>query len=105
MSFLRIDTNIETRQFGFRDACSRLVELDETVSLPGGFKLVNSEKKENKKSNVADFDGSLSSSKGKVVLHEKLALKKRVYQAGDWNDFRDAVNAYKDYGNYLIIKR
>jgi hypothetical protein len=54
---------------------------------------------------VADFDGSLSSSKGKVVLHEKLALKKRVYQAGDWNDFRDAVNAYKDYGNYLIIKR
>jgi hypothetical protein len=105
MSFLRIDTNIETRQFGFRDACSRLVELDETVSLPEGFKLVNSEKKENKKSNVADFDGSLSSSKGKVVLHEKLALKKRVYQAGEWNDFRDAVNAYKDYGNYLIIKR
>lgn len=39
LSFLRIDTGLEARQYGFRDACSRLVELDETIALPRGYRL------------------------------------------------------------------
>ena len=35
-SFLRIDTSLEKREFGFKDACSRLVEQDETIQLPAG---------------------------------------------------------------------
>ena len=41
----------------------------------------------------------------KVVLHQKLALKKRVYEEGDWNGFRNAVNAHKSFGDYIVIKR
>ena len=33
-SFLRIDTKPENRAYGFKDACSRLVEQDETIRLP-----------------------------------------------------------------------
>ena len=40
-SFLRIDTKPENRAYGFKDACSRLVEQDETIRLPKGYTLLN----------------------------------------------------------------
>ena len=104
-SFLRINTDLETRQYGFKDGCSRLVELDETIQLPTGYKLVNESKADNKQSGATDFEGTLRQDGNKVVLHQKLALKKRVYEAGDWDGFRSAVNAYKSFGDYLIIKK
>ena len=104
-SYLRIDTDLEERQYGFKDACSRLVELDETIQLPAGYKLVSEAKEDSKQSNAADFEGYVRQGDGKVVLHQKLALKKRVYEAGDWDGFRNAVNAHKAFGNYLVIKQ
>ena len=104
-SYLRIDTDLEERRYGFKDACSRLVELDETIQLPTGYKLVSEAKEDSKQSNAADFEGYVRQGDGKVVLHQKLALKKRVYEAGDWDGFRNAVNAHKAFGNYLVIKQ
>ncbi len=40
-----------------------------------------------------------------AIFLGKLALKKRVYEAGDWNGFRNAVNAHKSFGDYIVIKR
>lgn len=104
-SYLRINTDLEERRYGFKDACSRLVELDETIQLPAGYKLAGDGKEDNTQSPAADFEGSLRQEGNKVVLHQKLALKKRVYEAGDWNGFRDAVNAHKSFGDYIVIKR
>ena len=104
-SYLRINTDLEERRYGFKDACSRLVELDETIQLPAGYKLASDGKEDNTQSSAADFEGSLRQEGNKVVLHQKLALKKRVYEAGDWNGFRDAVNAHKSFGDYIVIKR
>jgi len=104
-SYLRINTDLEERRYGFKDACSRLVELDETIQLPAGYKLAGDGKEDNTQSSAADFEGSLRQEGNKVVLHQKLALKKRVYEAGDWNGFRDAVNAHKSFGDYIVIKR
>lgn len=56
-------------------------------------------------SNAADFEGSLKAENGNIVLHQKLALKKRVYEASDWKGFRTAVNAHKAYEDYVIIKK
>ena len=102
-SYLRINTDLEERRYGFKDACS--VELDETIQLPAGYKLVGDEKEDNVQSSAADFEGSLRQDGNKVMLHQKLALKKRVYEAGDWNGFRNAVNAHKSFGDYIIIKQ
>jgi hypothetical protein len=104
-SHLRIDTKLENREYGFRDACSRLVELDETIQLPKGYKLVTAAKKDTKKSGAADFDGSLQQEGNTVRLYQKIALKKRIYDASDWEGFRDAVNAQKSYGEYLVISK
>lgn len=103
-SYLRIDTAPEHRQYGFKDSCSRLVELDETIQLPVGYTMENAPKSDNMTSQAADFEGSLSAEKGKLTLHQKLSLKKRVYEASDWSGFRQAVNAHKSYGEYIILK-
>ena len=49
-SYLRIDTGMEERRYGFKDSCSRLVELDETVQLPDGYVIVDH------KTHPAEFD-------------------------------------------------
>ena len=69
-----------------------------------GYTLLNEAKNESKQSDAADFEGSLSQDGDKITLHQKLALKKRVYEAADWDGFRSAVNAHKSFGDYLIIK-
>ena len=105
-SFLRIDTDLETRQYGFKDGCSRLVEQEETIRVPKGYTLINTPRNDNWRSQAADFEGSLSQGKQQeIVLRQRLALKKRVYDAMDWEGFRTAVNAYKSYGEYIMIKR
>ena len=104
-SYLRINTDLPERQYGFKDGCSRLVELDETIQLPKGYTLLNEAKNKSKQSDAADFEGSLSQDGDKITLHQKLALKKRVYEAADWDGFRSAVNAHKSFGDYLIIKK
>ncbi len=104
-TYLRIDTNLEERKYGFKDGCSRLVELDETIRLPKGYTLVSEGRQSEERSVAADFDGSLSQEEGCVTLHQRLALKKRVYEASDWEGFRRAVNAHKAFGNYLIIRK
>ena len=72
---------------------------------PTGYKLAGNGKEDSVQSSAADFEGSLRQDGNKVVLHQKLALKKRVYEAGDWNGFRNAVNAHKSFGDYIVIKR
>lgn len=104
-SFLRINTDLNKRQYGFKDGCSRLVEQDETIQLPAGYSLVNTAKDDNKQSGAADFEGSLKQEGNQIVLHQKLALKKRVYEASDWSGFKTAVDGFKSYGDYLVIKK
>ena len=104
-SYLRIDTGVKERKYCFKDACSRLVELDETIKLPAGYKMANSDRNDNVEGCSADFEGSLAQKGNKIFLYNKLALKKRVYEASDWDNYRDAVNAHKTYGDYLVIKK
>ena len=104
-SYLRIDTGMEERRYGFKDSCSRLVELDETVQLPDGYVMETAPRSDNMTGVAADFEGSLTSSGGTVALHQRLALKKRVYEAADWDNFREAVDTHKSYGDYIILKQ
>lgn len=38
LSYLRIDTRLEKRDYGFKDGCSRLVEMEDNLKLPAGYK-------------------------------------------------------------------
>ena len=104
-TYFRLDTSLEEREYGFKDACSRLVELDETIRLPKGYVMVSAPKEDEMQGSGADFSGSLVQEGNEIVLHNTLALKKRVYEASDWESFRDAVKAHKAYSQYVIIEK
>lgn len=103
-TYLYVNTYLDERQYGFKDACSRLVELDETIELPKGYRLTNP-LDDRKVSPVADFEGYVRQEGNKIQMHQTLALKKRVYEATDWEGYRTAVNAHRTFGNYLIITK
>ena len=105
MSYLRVDTSLEQRKYGFKDGCSRLVEMDETLRLPAGYRLKGEPKEDDFTGAAADFSGALRQNGDKLFLHTRLALKKRVYEASDWESFRRAVNASKAYGEYIVVKK
>ena len=105
LSYLRISTNLEKRDYGFKDACSRLVEMDETLRLPSGFRLAGKERQDSMDGPAAAFNGSIKQQGNKLMLHTTLTLKKRVYEASDWNSFRQAVQTAKSYGNYILLTK
>ena len=98
-SFLRVNTDRETREYGFKDSCSRLVQLDETMTLPKGYVWDEgsvADKNVAIDSDVASFSSDLKSNGNKINLKATLSLGKRVYEAADWAGYRDAVKGYKD---------
>ena len=105
LTFLRINTDIEDRKYGFKDSCSRLVEMEEKLSLPSGYKMLGDEKQVNIDGQAADFEGVLKQSGNKIFLDSRLSLYKRVYSADDWDDFRNSVNAYKSFGEYIVVRK
>ncbi|MDR0845307.1 MAG: DUF3857 domain-containing protein [Tannerella sp.] len=104
-TFLRLNTDMEERAYGFKDACSRLVELNETIQYPKGYTLATATRSDVQNSSAADFEGSLQQEGNTLRLHQKLTLKKRVYEATDWEGFRQAVKAYKSFGEEIVIKK
>jgi hypothetical protein len=101
-SFLRVNTNVAERKYGFRDSCSRLVEIKEDMKIPAGYTL-SASRVDNSVSPVAKFNGSLSQKGDTISLNQSLALYKRIYNAEDWNGYSRAVKAYKSFGDYMTI--
>lgn len=105
-TYMNIDTDRPTRRYGFKDACSRLVELKETMTVPAGYTLRQSPVDERLKSDAADFIGSLNQRGNKVNIRHELTLRKRVYDAADWPGFRKAVKAHKDLADeWLVLEK
>lgn len=105
LTFLRVNTDLKDRKYGFKDSCSRLVEMEEKLSLPSGYKMLGDEKHVDIDGKAADFDGMLKQDGGKILLDTRLSLYKRVYSAEDWDDFRNSVNAYKSFGEYIVVRK
>lgn len=107
---MRVDTDKESRDYGFKDSCSRLVELKETMTLPKGYQkdgVSTTDSSTDINSDIASFSSKISSSGNTVTVDTKLSLGKRVYEAGDWTDFRNAVKAYKDLADseFVFVKK
>ncbi len=104
-SYMNINTSIEERAHGFKDACSRAVTINEEIQLPKGYNLLTPEKELDQNSEAASFNGNITQNGSSIVLHHELRLNKRVYEASDWEGFKNAVNASKELGEQLIIQK
>jgi len=103
MSHLYFSDTPKQRKFGFRDRCSRLVELNETVKLPATGKLVPFEFENKVGDDVASFEGSINLDEDKYSFSEKIILSKRVYNAEDWDSFSKVVESQKLFAASLVI--
>ena len=96
-------TNMETRKYGFRQRCSRLVELDETITLPAGMRAQRLPEAAQLKGEAASFDGAVTVEGGTLHFRARHRMEKRVYDAADWPDFRAALLARTAFADSPVI--
>ena len=90
-----MSTNVtsEEKRYGFRQRSSRLVEIEETITLPAAMKAVLLPEKAHLKGNAASFDGGVSLTGNTLRFSATHRMEKRVYEAEDWPEFRAALRA------------
>lgn len=96
-------TNMETRQYGFRQRCSRLVDLDETITLPAGMRALRLPETARIAGEAASFDGGVTVEGGTLRFRARHRMEKRLYDAADWPDFRAAMLARTGFADSPVI--
>ena len=102
-SFLRVDTSIEERKHAFKDGCSRYVEMNETMTLPKGYKMAKERYEVAASEEIASAEGCIRQDGNKLRVMQRISLGKRVYEASEWTQFRAAVNAYKEMTKRMLV--
>ncbi|MCK5339002.1 MAG: hypothetical protein KAJ50_09325, partial [Bacteroidales bacterium] len=105
MSHMYWNVDKEDRKYPFRDRCSRLVELHESIKLPATVTAVYLPEAEGFSEAPAGFEGSykMSKSGNGMMVNEKITLNKRIYEKEDWGAFRKAVSAQQKFSNEPVI--
>ena len=105
MRHLSIDTKQETKNYPFRDGCSRNIEITDLTILPGNYQIAWSPKIEKVEGTGASFDASYILKGNQLMLNEHGNFKKRIYKPEDWPSFRMAVKMQKSVSeNPIILK-
>ncbi len=91
MSHLYMNTSLEDRKYQFRDRCTRLVNLKETVELPYSVTAKYIPDTPTSSGSGASFKGGYQIDGKSVKVSETLKFKKRIYNPEDWGSFREAV--------------
>lgn len=103
MSHMYFSTNMDERKYSFRDRCSRLVELDEEITLPAKGNLVPFDFDEKTGDDIASFEGSIKLEDNVYSFSEKVTLGKRVYDAEDWSAFKSVVEAQRKFAETPVV--
>lgn len=105
MSHMYWNVENEERKYPFRDRCSRLVELNESIKLPVKITPEYLPSEEAFCEGPAGFEGEykISKSGNGLNVYEKVILKKRIYEKEDWSAFRKAVSAQQKFSKEPVI--
>jgi hypothetical protein len=96
---------MKERKYSFRDRCSRLVELNESIQLTGNSNSIYLPETKNTSGNVCSFHGGYNWKDRTLMLNEKIILGKRIYDAKDWPEFRDAVISQNSFADDPVVFR
>lgn len=91
MSHLYFDPTPETRTQPFSDACSRLVEIKEAITLPAEYKQLHFPFVSGVADPAASFGCQYWMEGNTLTFAESALLGKRVYNPADWTVFRQVV--------------
>ena len=103
MSHLYLNTGLEERKYNFRDRCSRLVEINETINIPKGYTYYNEVDASELKGDAASYQGSVSQLGNSIAMKQTIVLEKRIYEPEDWPDVRIAVKSQKDMAETPVV--
>ncbi len=97
----KITTKPDERRYGFKDSCSRTAEFSEQIDLP--FNAVPQVREEKTAGDAADFEGRLDVGAHRLSYVQTLRMRKRVYDAEDWKDVRDALCSYEQFSKSAVV--
>ncbi|MBQ2508534.1 MAG: hypothetical protein II532_02045, partial [Bacteroidales bacterium] len=114
MGHLYFDDNLKTRQYGFADRCSRLVETHDYIVLPYRYRMLFPSDKANNfketyhrsyQGNNACYsaDYNLDRKNFLMTFDQQVRFEQRVYEANDWEDFRQVVKMHKMAANEVLL--
>jgi len=99
-------TKEKTKLYPFLTRSSQLVQVKETITLPGKYKMANSPDFQKVSGSGADFSGSITMKGNTLSIQKEITLKKRVYQPEDWESFRKSVLEFKKpKGSTLVLSQ
>jgi hypothetical protein len=96
-------TNLETRKFGFRQRCSRLVEIEEHITVPSGMRAQRLPEAATVDGAAASFRSTVSMSGNTLRVAATHRMEKRVYDAADWPEFRASLMARTTLADSHVI--
>jgi hypothetical protein len=103
MSHIYLNTGLEERDYPFRDRCSRLVELNETITIPEGYTYLNEVDASESKGKAASYQGSMKQLGNSIAMKQNIVLEKRIYEPEDWADVKAAVESQKKMKETPVI--
>jgi hypothetical protein len=80
-----------------------LVELSESIQLPGNSKSVYLPVAKNNAGDICSFHGGYDWKDHILTLTEKIVLGKRIYDAKNWPEFRDAVISQCSFADDPVV--
>ena len=103
MSHLYFDTVAQSRTQPYADACSRLVNIKETITLPAEYKQLHFPFINGVADPAASFGCQYWMEGNTLTFAEGVMLGKRVYDASDWHCFRQVVANQKRLASTPVI--
>jgi transglutaminase-like putative cysteine protease len=94
-AYLHMKYDLEKRKYPFATRCSFLIDFQEKVRLPKKYKISDLPKFDAASGEAADFTASYKNEKNTLEFQQVLRMKKRIYPAEEWPNFREAVTAVK----------
>ncbi len=102
-SEMSTDTSMALRKYGFRMRCSKLTEVSEKVTLPKYSAAILLPSFATVAKPCASFSGSYELRGNTLSVSMRHAMEKRVYDAGDWPDFRAALVERMKFSSAPVI--
>ena len=103
MPHLNIDTTLTERKYAFKDRCSRLVKLSETVELPSYSSYLPLPENDNLEGTGAAFVSSYEIKHRILKFHQKASFKKRIYSTSDWPSVRHTIKVQAEQAKLNIV--
>ena len=103
MSHLYFDFSRETRTQPFSDRCSRLVQIQETITLPFEPTRFHYPMVDGLANPAASFGCGFQMDGNKLSFGESLVFAKRLYDASEWPAFRAAALSQKKVAETPVI--